>query len=218
MEVDEGSWLERQCNPAPIVGHDPKDEKVIGYTDDKIVSCDTGKIINYHDVGKQTVIIESYAVQPEQSSLVHEHRIFRLRRKTFFFLSLTIIVVMLASIIGGGVGGTMARRNKHNAVPTAGSNRPSTTTSLPYANTGLAAIQWTDKNGTLHQRVYFQDKSNKIREAGWDNTTAFDSQWEVNAISKTVKPSTPIAAVAGYPHASFNYSLVLPIISSGAHC
>ena len=30
----------------------------------------------------------------------------------------------------------------------------------------------------------------------------------VNAVSDPVKPITPIAAAAGYPHASFNYSLV----------
>jgi len=38
--------------------------------------------------------------------------------------------------------------------------------------------------------------------------TAFDTVWKINIISDAVKPGTPIAALAGYPHASYNYSLV----------
>ena len=71
----------------------------------------------------------------------------------------------------------------------------------------MAAIQWTDLNGTAHKRVYYQDQNNKIVESAWDNSSTFDA-WEVNTISDAVKPSTPIAAVAGYPHVSHNYSLV----------
>lgn len=69
-------------------------------------------------------------------------------------------------------------------------------------------MQWTDLNGTLRKRLYYQDSNDKIRESAWDNNTSFDTTWKVNAISDPAKPGTPIAAVAGYPHASHNYSLV----------
>ena len=71
-------------------------------------------------------------------------------------------------------------------------------------------MQWTDQNGTLHKRVYYQGKDNKLRESAWDNSTAPDTPWQIDTISDPVKPVTPIAATAGYPHASYNYSLVRP--------
>ncbi len=125
-----------------------------------------------------------------------------------------VLVLIIAGAVGGGVGGTIAARNRERTAtvpthdPSSTPPQAPTTTRVPYANTGLAAMQWTDLNGTLHKRLYYQDNSDKIRESAWDNSTAFDTVWEVNAISGAVKPGTPIAAVAGYPHASYNYSLV----------
>ena len=69
-------------------------------------------------------------------------------------------------------------------------------------------MQWTDLNGTLHKRLYYQDNDDKIRDAAWENNTAFNTDWEVSIIANAAKPGTPIAAVAGYPHASYKYSLV----------
>ena len=196
----------RDGESAPIVGHDPKDEKVIGYTDDKIISFDTGKIISYNEVDKQAVVVQSYDTQSKESPPAKEHRILGMRRKTFKVLLLVFSMLILAIAIGGGVGGAMAKRNKAKATTTT-TRAPSPTASANYANTGLSALQWTDLNGTLHKRVYYQDSSDRIRESAWDNTTAFDAAWGVNAVSDPVKPITPIAAAAGYPHASFNYSL-----------
>ncbi|KAL8879575.1 MAG: hypothetical protein Q9192_008205, partial [Flavoplaca navasiana] len=77
-----------------------------------------------------------------------------------------------------------------------------------YTNTGLAALQWTDLNRTLHKRVYYQDAMNKLRESAWDNSTASRTPWRINTISNAVKPGTPLAAAAGYPHANYSFSPV----------
>ena len=123
------------------------------------------------------------------------------------------------------MGGTIAARNRElTATVPKNISSPTppqapTTTRVRYANTGLAVMQWTDLNGTLHKRLYYQDNSDKIRESAWDNSTAFDTAWDVNAISDAVKPGTPIAAAAGYPHASYNYSLVrIAYLSFSAIC
>lgn len=214
LEVDHNRWLENDGNAAPIVGQDPKGEKILSYSDvGKQVAPVDEKVVSYDDVGKQAVTVDVDNAQSEPSRLTEERKIFGLRRKTFFIL-LAVVLVLIAAAVGGGVGGTSAARNREDtaAVPT---NTPSptppqapTTTQALYANTGLAAMQWTDLNGTLHKRVYYQDNNDQIRESAWDNSTAFDTAWVINNISDAVKPGTPIAAAAGYPHASYNYSLV----------
>lgn len=206
LEVDHNCWLENDGRAAPIVGQDPKDEK--------IVSSDDGKIVSYNDVGKQAIVADVYDVQSESSNPKEERKFFGMKRKTFFILLSVVFVLIIAGAVGGGVGGTIATRNRQrtDTVPTYGpSSTPPqapTTTRVTYANTGLAAMQWTDLNGTLHKRLYYQDNSDRIRESARDNSSAFDTAWKVNAISGAAKPGTPIAAVAGYPHASYNYSLV----------
>lgn len=198
LEVDHNRLLENDGKAAPIVGQDPKDEKIISYS----------------DVGKQAVVVDVHDVPSESSRPIEERKIFGLRRKTFFILLPVVLVLIIAGAVGGGVGGTIAARNRKPTatIPTDISSptppQTPTKTRERYANTGLAAMQWTDLNGTLHKRLYYQDNSDKIRESAWDNSTAFDTAWEFNAISGAVKPGTPIAAVAGYPHASYNYSLV----------
>ena len=189
LEVDHNRWLENDGKAAPIVGQDPKDEK----------------FISYNDVGKQAVGVDAYNAPSESSRPTEKRKIFGLRRKTFFIL----LPVVLVLIIAGAVGGTITARNRAPTdIPSPTPPQAPTTTRVRYANTGLAAMQWTDLHDTLHKRLYYQDNSNKIRESAWDNSTAFDTAWEVNAISAAVKPGTPIAAVAGYPHARYNYSLV----------
>ena len=193
LEVDHNCWVENDGKAAPMVGQDPKDEK----------------IISYNDVGKQAVVVDVCNAQPESSRPTKEppstekRKIFGLRRKKSLILLPVLLVLIIAGAVGGGVGGTVTARNRGQTatVPT---NVPSltppqapTTTRVPYANTGLAAMQWTDLDGTLHKRLYYQDKSYKIRESAWDNSTAFDAEWEINAISDAVKPGTPIAAAAG---------------------
>jgi hypothetical protein len=199
LEVDHNRLLENDCNAAPIVGQDPKNEKMISYS----------------DVGKQAVVVDVDNAQSESSGPTEERKIFGLRRKTFFILLPVVLVLIIAAAVGGGVGGTIAARNREQQAATVPMFIPSptppqapTTTRVLYANTGLAAMQWTDLNGTLHKRVYYQDINHSIRESAWDNSTAVDTPWEVNAITDAVKPGTPIAAAAGYPHASYNYSLV----------
>lgn len=190
LEVDSNRWLEQDGTAAPIVAQGPQNEKVIGYND--------GKIVDHNDVGKQVVAVEAYDLQSEPSPPEEEHKLMGLRRKTFFSLLPVVLVLVIAGIVGGSVGGAMAVRNKEKpaTVPT---NMSVPTSQARYANTGLAAIQWTDFNRTLHKRLYYQDNSDKIRESAWDNSTAFDSAWRINAISDAVKPGTPIAAAADIP-------------------
>jgi hypothetical protein len=200
LEVDHNRLLENDGKAAPIVGPDPKDEK----------------IISYNDVGKQAVVFDVYEAPSESSGPTEERKIFGLRRTTFFILLALLLVLIIAGAIGGGVGGTIAARASNSEstvtvptdIPSPTPPQAPTTTRVQYGNTGLAALQWTDLSGTLHKRLYYQDNDNKIRESSWDNSTTSDTAWDVNAISDAVKPGTPIAAAAGYPHASYNYSLV----------
>ena len=184
------------------MGQNPKDEKMLEYSSEKEA--------DHNEVGKQQVL----AGTANPTRLTTETRILGLKRKTFFVLLVASFVLVIAGAIGGGVGGTKSMQDGKKT-PTS-SLAPSATipssikpsiTSTPYANTGMAAVQWTDLNGTAHKRVYYQDQNNKIVESAWDNSSTFDA-WEVNTISDAVRPSTPIAAAAGYPHASHNFSLV----------
>lgn len=210
LEVDQKRWLENDGQAALMVGQDPKDEKMINDNDvgkgALIVGQDPKdeKMLSYNDVDKQAVVGDVDNEQPGSPRPTEERKIFGLKRRTFFILLPVVLIIIIAAAVGGGVGGT--RNKKHTATST--SPQAPTTTRAQYANTGLAAMQWTDLNGTLHKRLYYQDNSDKIRESAWDNSTAFDSAWQINAISDAVKPGTPIAAAAGYPHASHNYTLV----------
>ena len=185
LEVD----LSQDGRAAPIVGRSPNEEKEIYF------NKDDGKI--------QVIGRELYSDKPQPPIPSPERKILGLRRKTFF-IALAVAAIVLVAAIAGGVGGGIAARNrKSNKKIVVAPARPP-----PYANTGLAAMQWTDPNGTLYKRVYYQGKDNKIRESAWQNSTAPDTPWQVNTISDPVKPVTPIAATAGYPHASHNYSSV----------
>lgn len=194
LEVDNNRLLENDANAAPIPVQDPKDEKIVSYN-----GLGKAALIVGQDPKNEKIVIHSNAGK------LKERKIFGLRRKTFFILSLIFLVLIIAGAVGGGVGGTIAARNRNkNAAPKA-----PTAIQVGCANAGLAAMLWTDLNGTLHKRLYYQDSKGKIRESAWDNSTSFNTAWNVNAISDVAKPCTPIAAVAGYPHASYNYSLVL---------
>lgn len=209
LEVDVNRWLEYDGNSAPTVGLDPRHEKTVVHNDEKMTAYSNGKITSYSDLGKQTVAVSVSEVLTDPSSLqlAGERKIFGLRRKRFLTLCFLILVLIIAGSVGGSVGANMDTHKKAQ-IPTIPSSTPAGSKRIRYANTGLTAIEWTDLNNTLHKRVYYQDKSNKIRESAWDNNTAFDTAWQINTIGGAVKPGTPIAAAAGYPHASHNYSLV----------
>lgn len=134
-------------------------------------------------------------------------RVLGLRRKTFFICLAVVSFLVIAGAVSGGVGGTIFGRQKR---PTASvvDDIPSSTTQPQYANTGLAALQYNDSSDIIHKRLYYQDISNVIRESAWDSNSTFDAAWQVSSVSDVVKPGTPLAAAAGYPHASHNYSLV----------
>lgn len=210
LEVDNNRWLENDGDAAPIPVQDPNSEKIVSYNAlDKaalIVGQDpkNEKIIIHNDAGKVAVVASLYETQAQSSPPTMDRKIFGLRRMTFFILSIMVLVLIIAGAIGGGVGGAIVARNRNkNAAPTA-----TTAIQMGCANTGLAAMLWTDLNGTFHKRLYYQDNKGKIRESAWENNTSFDTAWHIYAISDVAKPCTPIAAVAGYPHASYNYSVV----------
>lgn len=213
LEVDHDRLLENDSKAAPIVGQDPKYEKIISCTD-----VDKQAFNIYDNVGKQAVVscdkndehaaeVDAHNVQSEFLRPTEQRKFLGLRRKTFFIMLAVIVFLIVAAAISGGAGGTIATRNRKTSA-TVPQTIPSPTARIRYANTGLASMQYTDLKGTLHKRLYYQDNSNKVRESAWDNSTAFNTAWQVNTISDGVKPGTPIAAAAGYPHASYNYSLV----------
>ena len=206
LEVHHTRWLENDGGVAPIFGRDPKQEKMVAHNDGKIVSVSNGKMVIENDVGKEAIAIDEPIIQPEQLLPIQERRYFGLRRRTFFILLIMALFLASAAIVGAAVGGIIAthKRRRIARIPA----NPSSSSRTHYGNIGLAAMQWTDLNGTLHKRLYYQDSSNKLRESAWDNGTDFKTAWRVNVISKAVKPGTPIAAQSGYPHASYNYTLV----------
>ena len=204
LEVD----LTQDGRAAPIVGRSPNEEKEIH------LNSDDGKL---QVVGSERPVLTSaktppplYSDKPQPPIPSLERKILGLRRKTLF-IALALAAIVLVAAIAGGVGGGIAARNRRSD-----KNHVVVAVRPPqYANTGLAAVQWTDQNGTLYKRVYYQGKDNTIRESAWQNSTALDTPWQVNTISSPVKPVTPIAATAGYPHASYNYSLVYILSCTG---
>jgi len=156
--------------------------------------------------------------QPHSKTLYRREHFLCMKPRTFIILLCALLALIVAAATGGGVGGALAaRKRKSGPTPTATSSpttqglvptltaNPSPKTRGPYANTGLAATHWTDLNGILHKRLYYQDNSAKIRESAWDSSTTFNAAWQIESTSDAVKPGTPIAAAAGYPHASYDY-------------
>ena len=201
---------------ALILWQNPGNEKIVSYdVGIQVVSVDEGLV----PVEKAPIAIDE-KVQPPLP--IEYRRVLGLKLKTFSILLCIIGFLITATAIGGGIGGTFAaRRSKldssstlvSNPTSTSVSKSTSTSVSMPtnhilYANRGLAAMQWTDLNGTLHKRVYYQHSSDRIEESAWNNNTTFDAEWQMNSISDAVKPGTPIAAAAGYPHARLNETLV----------
>lgn len=215
LEFDNNRWLEKNVQNAPIACQELERQTSIRGSEGKLVSHYDEKITRYNDVGKQ-VITAPQIDTPQQPFKRGEVRALlgskRNTRKRLIGLALVVIVV---TVIGGSVGGTRAIHKSADAddqnpggPSTDVTSDPSPTTPLPFKNTGLAAMQWTDLNGTLHRRLYYQDFSARIRESSWDNSSAFNAQWDIHTIGDAVKSETPIAAVAGYPHANHTYSLV----------
>ena len=112
LEVDLNRWLENDGKSAPIVGHDPRDEKAVSHNDEKITS--------YSDVGKQAVVINVPEVKSESSRIAKEPKAFGLHRKKFLILWPLILVLIIAGTVGGGVGGSMNARKKEKiaTIPT----------------------------------------------------------------------------------------------------
>ncbi|KAL8670207.1 MAG: hypothetical protein Q9168_005240 [Polycauliona sp. 1 TL-2023] len=210
LEVDQRTPRDGHLAPIPVL---PQEEEKITYHDD-------GKIIDFHDGGMHVAVGPPPIIQADPGTSTPTPditpRILGLKRKTFFCLLLAIFIITLGGAIGGGVGGVRKARKSKESDSLSNSKGPVTPTtnvslSNPperYINTGLAALQWIDLHGTLHRNVYYQDRTNKIRESAWDNGTSWRSPWQINIISGGVKPGTPLAAVAGYPHASYDYSPV----------
>lgn len=181
-----------------------------------VARCSSDKTV-YHDVGKQAYTV--YPSNPAPSlPITDDRRIFCLRRKTFFLILMVIVIVLVAAAVGGGVvgakaargGGTNGTAPSHESAPstTIPFNSTSVTSASLYANTGMSALRWLGPKGTTRKRLYYQNQNNQIVESAWDDNNGFASAWEVTKISDTVKPGTPIGAVAGYPHASHKFPIV----------
>lgn len=76
------------------------------------------------------------------------------------------------------------------------------------ATTGLAATQWSDREGVKHYRVYFQDEKNAILESAWDSNS---TGWTVSTVAGAemgVRRNTPIGVMNGWPHANYTFTHV----------
>jgi len=211
LEVHAGRFVEHDESAAPTVrpmsySEKEKHFRPMSYSE-KMTSYD-------NNAQKEIVVTETpvpervAATPPPDAQPAAQPGILGMKRKTFFVVLAVALVTIVAAAVGGGVGAIPNRKDDSKPQASNSSTPTNTTTGARFANTGLAAMQWTDPNGTMHKRIYYQDKDNKVRESAWDNSTAFDTPWQINAISEASKPGTPIAAVAGWPHASYNYSLV----------
>jgi hypothetical protein len=191
LEVDHDRWLESQRS-APEAVHNPGEEKIIAEP-------------------HVWPIVNETATDPESKNRL----ICGLQPRTFWIISVISLFLLLAAAVGGGVGGSLAAKKHRNHRP---ASTPSATTGPTkirpvYQNTGLAAMQWVDLDGINHYRVYYQDASNAVQESAWDSN---DTSWQVSQVSDPtfkVKPGTPIAAAAGYPHANHSYTLVRDSLS-----
>jgi hypothetical protein len=194
LEVDHDRWLESKR-------HAP--EAVLYGGEEKIFA-------EQHDLP----IVDEAATEPPLPQYSKAQSRFGRNSKTLWIISAILLFLILAAAIGGGVGGSLSAKKHHNNGSTSiSSPTPSPTNSPPntrpiYQNSGLAAMQWVDLNNTNHYRVYYQDASNAIMESAWDSN---GTTWQVSQVSDPafqVKPGTPIAAAAGYPHANYSYTLV----------
>lgn len=192
--------LSQDGRAAPEIARQLSSEKVDGYDAGKqAIACG-----NDHTLPER--LLPAYQEKPHPPLPACERRIMGFKRKTFFVLISVTLAMVVAVVVGGSVGGSLATHNRRST-RTSTSN-PSTISRNTYANRGLAAMQWADLNGTLHKRLYYQDNAGKIQESAWDKNSAIKIAWQINSISDAAKPATPIAAAAGYPHASLNYTLV----------
>ena len=184
LEVNHNPWLENDGRAAPIVGRNAQDEK----------------ILHCNDIGKQVVVDQDKEVfdasdtSPELLPPLEQGKIFGLRYKTFFIILAVVLILTTAASVSGGVVGRIRAYRPSSAILAA-----PTVTRVPYANTGLAAIHWSDLNGTLHKRLYYQNEFGRICESAWDSDAIITAGWKTTTISNIVKSVTPLAAVTGYP-------------------
>ncbi|KAL8969536.1 MAG: hypothetical protein Q9183_001953 [Haloplaca sp. 2 TL-2023] len=193
----------------------------------KIIDFDAGKEVdNDRQAPEKALSVSQEPFRPSVPPL--EQPKHSPKRRRLVILLSVLLALSLGAGIGGGVGGSAAVRGQASGSSTAGSHTTRTPSQPPqitrtrppiYANTGLAAVQWTDLEGVLHKRLYYQDPSAQIVESAWDNSSDSGNAWQVSSIGDAAKPGTPIAAAVGYPHASYNYDLVKNVyyVSSNNH-
>ena len=201
LEVDHSRLLENDINAAPILLHNHGNEKIPGYED--------GKIRGLQSNGKE--VLAFYPVSPslESATSKAQRKFCGLKSKPLIILFTVVLVFITAGAIGGSVGGYLVNQKKNKgASPASKPASTPTATQTGFANTGLAALQWTDPDGTSHKRLYYQDKNDMIRESAWDNSKTSDSAWKVSTISNAVQPGTPITVTAGRADANVNNTLV----------
>jgi hypothetical protein len=186
--------------------HDDKHHVVVRSKDDKI-------LVNADPQPPKLAFGESIA-SPRPA------KIWGVRRKLFWIFVALAVIVVLAASIGGGVGARLAgdARTKQ-IVPTSDPDTiaGNSTTSpgparAPFRNLGIAALRWVDGKNVRHFHVYSQSTNSthtRILESTWDS----DGQtWTVAPITDDdadeVKPGTPIAVAARFPHTNTGIELV----------
>ncbi|KAL5878155.1 hypothetical protein ACKVWC_007305 [Pyricularia oryzae] len=143
-----------------------------------------------------------------------------LRKRTFYIGIGILGLIVIAAAVGGGVGGSIAARNasqpQEQQTPPAPSptNRPKTSPVLQES--ALAGLNWKDASNDTHYQVYFQSRDGAIMESAWNPT---GNRWTVSRITDPgadIKPGTPLAASAGFPHVNTTWDVVKNVYFTGS--
>ena len=129
----------------------------------------------------------------------------RKRRATWIFAAIVVVVLIIAAILGG-IFGSKAHRNRAGSAPIVNNTSSNDTspnnatasnvTKSIISDSALASVAWSDANGVIHYRVYYQDSNNMIKESAWTNADSPPKWYVSNEGIGTAKNGTPLAVVS----------------------
>jgi hypothetical protein len=154
--------------------------------------------------GPEAVVVEGLeAVQPQSAASEERHS----KRKWLAIGVIASLLVMIAVIVGAVVGSKKHTGNSGEVVSVTSSlseSLTSTTTSTSSAASSnetpavrnIAAVPWSESNGTESFRVYYQASSGEIMESV-NNTS---NGWDYHGLGFWGKNGSAIAAALSQPN------------------
>ncbi|KAK4443366.1 hypothetical protein QBC34DRAFT_430807 [Podospora aff. communis PSN243] len=144
---------------------------------------------------------------PEPSPQPPHPKILGLRRRTFIILATASTLILIAVAVALGVTLSQKQQNSQAIEPQPTPDRDSQNTIPPHLNTtihpssSLAATNYTDPTGTLHQYLFFQSPSRELLASHYNSTAAKWTTLSISAllaasggVTFDILPATPIAA------------------------